>query len=198
MFVSLSLRPSVCLLLYQYMSRYIDTWFTYTYTHKHTYIYMMTSSNGSIFRVTGHLCWEFIGPRHKGQWRGALMFSLICFWINGWINNREAGDLRRYRAHYDVTVMIFILPNSTQDQELTNFITFGYIFFKRAAVIWQEWEGTRMITIATRGRFNITYKTSYRKISLNLGGTISVFRVFLLLWNLTDVSTMLLSNSLPN
>ena len=43
---------------------------------------------------------------HKGQWRGALMFSLICVWINGWVNNREAGDLRRYRAHYDVTVML--------------------------------------------------------------------------------------------
>ena len=43
---------------------------------------------------------------HKCQWRGALMFSLICVYINGWVNNREAGDLRRYRAHYDVTVMI--------------------------------------------------------------------------------------------
>ena len=42
---------------------------------------------------------------HKGQWRGALMFSLICAWINGWVNNREAGDLRRHRAHYGVTVM---------------------------------------------------------------------------------------------
>ena len=42
---------------------------------------------------------------HKGQWRGALMFSLICVWINDWVNNREASDLRRYRAHYDVIVM---------------------------------------------------------------------------------------------
>ena len=42
---------------------------------------------------------------HKGQWRGALMFSLICVWINDWVNNREAGDLRRYRAHFDVTVL---------------------------------------------------------------------------------------------
>ena len=42
---------------------------------------------------------------HRGRWRGALMFSLICAWTNGWVNNREAGDLRRYRAHYDVTVM---------------------------------------------------------------------------------------------
>ena len=36
---------------------------------------IMTSSNWNIFRVTGHLCGEFTGP--KGQWRGALMFSLI-------------------------------------------------------------------------------------------------------------------------
>ena len=42
---------------------------------------------------------------HKGQWRGALIFSLICVWINGWVNNREAGDLRRHRGHYDVIVM---------------------------------------------------------------------------------------------
>ena len=42
---------------------------------------------------------------HKGQWRGALIFSLICVWICSWVNNREVGDLRRYRAHYDITVM---------------------------------------------------------------------------------------------
>ena len=46
-----------------------------------------------------------VNSPHKGQWCGALMFSLICVWINGWVNNREAGDLRRYGAHYDVTVM---------------------------------------------------------------------------------------------
>ena len=46
-----------------------------------------------------------VNSQHKGQWRGALMFSLICVWINGWVNNREAGDLRRHRAHYDVIVM---------------------------------------------------------------------------------------------
>ena len=34
------------------------------------------------------------------------MFSLICVWINGWVNNREAGDLGRHRAHYYVIVMI--------------------------------------------------------------------------------------------
>ena len=46
-----------------------------------------------------------VNSPHEGQRRGALMFSLICVWINGWVNNREAGDLRRYRAHYDVTVI---------------------------------------------------------------------------------------------
>ena len=47
-----------------------------------------------------------VNSPHKVQWRGGLMFSLICVWINGWVNNREAGDLRRYRAHYDVTLMV--------------------------------------------------------------------------------------------
>ena len=46
---------------------------------------------------------------HKGPWRGALMFTLICVRINGWVNNREAGDLRRHHSHYDVIVMIDIL-----------------------------------------------------------------------------------------
>ena len=58
---------------------------------------MMTSSNGNIFRVTGHLCGEFTGP----QWILRTKASDTELWVN----NREAGDLRRYRAHYDVTVM---------------------------------------------------------------------------------------------
>ena len=36
----------------------------------------------------------------------SFMFSFICDWINGWVNNREAGDLRRNCAHYDVNVMM--------------------------------------------------------------------------------------------
>ena len=46
-----------------------------------------------------------VNSPHKGLWRGALMFSLVCAWINGWINNREAGDLRRHYSHCDVTLM---------------------------------------------------------------------------------------------
>ena len=48
-----------------------------------------------------------VNSPHKGPWGGALIFSLICVWMNGWVNNREAGDLRRHRAHYDVSVMMF-------------------------------------------------------------------------------------------
>ena len=49
-----------------------------------------------------------VNSHHKGQWRGALMFSLICAWIKGWSNNGEARDSRRHRAHYDVTVMYLL------------------------------------------------------------------------------------------
>ena len=78
----------------------------------------MTSSNGNIFRVTGHLCGGIhrspVNSSHKGQWRSALMFSLICAWINGWIKNGEAGDLRRHRVHYNVAVMSYnwVAPDS--------------------------------------------------------------------------------------
>ena len=55
-----------------------------------------------------------VNSPYKGQWRGVLMFSLICAWISGWVNNGEAGDLRRHRVHYDVTVMVSV-HNNTQE-----------------------------------------------------------------------------------
>ena len=47
-----------------------------------------------------------VSSPHKGQRRGALIFYLICAWINAWVNNCAAADLRRHRAHYDVIVML--------------------------------------------------------------------------------------------
>ena len=64
----------------------------------------MTSSNGNWPFVLG-IRRSPVNYPHKSQWCGALMFSFICAWMNGWVNNREAGCLRRHRAHYDVTVM---------------------------------------------------------------------------------------------
>ena len=95
---------------FQNIGVHLRRWYFISSFQKWLMKYMMTSSNGNIFRVTGHLCGEFTGPRwiphtKAMQWRGALMFTFICARINGWVNNREAGDLRRNRAHYDVIVM---------------------------------------------------------------------------------------------
>ena len=48
-----------------------------------------------------------VNSPHKGRWRGALMFSLICARINGWVNNREVGGLKHLCPRYYVTVMIW-------------------------------------------------------------------------------------------
>ena len=71
----------------------------------------MTSWNWNIFRITGPLCGKLTGefPAQRPVTRSfdVFLFSFICVWINGWVNNREAGDLRRYRVHYDVIVMSY-------------------------------------------------------------------------------------------
>ena len=64
----------------------------------------MMSSNGKHFPPY----WPFVqgihrppvNSLHRGQLRRALMFCLICAWTNGWVNNRDTGNLRRHRAHY--------------------------------------------------------------------------------------------------
>ena len=68
---------------------------------------------------------------HKGQWGGALMFSLSAL-TNGWANNRDAGDLRRHCPHYDVTVMW-------------------------AVVTWQGCEGTKIIVLMAAMRHTLLY-----------------------------------------
>ena len=82
---------------------------------------MMTSSNGTIFRVTGLLCIHRspVNPRTKAI--DAELWFLICAWINLWVNNREAGDLRRHHAHYDVIVMCY---TNCERHEATSFWIF--------------------------------------------------------------------------
>ena len=82
---------------------------------------MMTSSNGKKkkkkdiikwehFRVTGPLCREFTGhrwiPLTKASDAELWCFLRFAAWMNGWVNNREAGDLRRHHSHYDIIVMV--------------------------------------------------------------------------------------------
>ena len=124
---------------------------------------MMTSSNGYIFRVTGLCVGNSPAPvnsPHKGQWRGALMITLICVWINGCINNREAGDLRRYCAHYGVTVMprawIF---NHTCTLTHTLWLMIGcYILntFMSSDAIWRQNYGSTLIYIYNHSHYSST------------------------------------------
>ena len=70
--------------------------------------FMMTLSNENIFRVTGTLCGEFTAHQwiHLKKASDAELWCFLRFapWINGWVNNGEAGDLRCHRAQYDVIV----------------------------------------------------------------------------------------------
>ena len=77
------------------------------------------------------------------------MFTLICTRINGWVNNIEAGDLRRYRPHYDVIVMWFSIDctvlcrlihlsmgtKRTKSQHFSSehYPCFGHLLFNKAS-----------------------------------------------------------------
>ena len=94
-----------------HLTSYFSTW----WRHQMGILSALLPICAGISPVTG----EF---PHKGQWRGALMFSLICGWINDWVNKREAGDLRRYRAHYYVIVMELFWLKTTTDAKRANYI----------------------------------------------------------------------------
>ena len=89
-----------------------------------------------------------VNSPHKGQWRGALMFSLICGWINGWVNNREAGDLRRHRAHYDVSEMnyhwkcqnvLWVMRSRIPERKMSHIWMFMQLFHYSTTQIYQIW-----------------------------------------------------------
>ena len=78
-----------------------------------------------------------VNSPHKGQWRGALMFSSIYAWINRWVNNREAGDLRHHRAHYNVIVMLaFHFPSHMQPW--TTSVDIGAVGAANQSNIWDQ------------------------------------------------------------
>ena len=62
--------------------------------------------------------WSPVNSLHKGQWCGALMVSLICAWINRWVNTCEAGDLRLHCAHYDIIVMNTFCEINSQNNKI--------------------------------------------------------------------------------
>ena len=113
-----SYRTNIVLVIGIFFAKLPLTWFIF-FPEKHEWNFRysfqwliagayLILSTGHIFCVTGPLCGSPVDSPHKGQWRGALMVSLICIWTNGGANNRHAGDLRDHRAHYDAS-MIMIL-----------------------------------------------------------------------------------------
>ena len=78
------------------MRQFVSTW----WRHK------METFSALLVICAGIHRWLVNSP-HSGQWCRALMFSLVFAWVNGRVNNREAGDLGRHLAHHDVTVMMF-------------------------------------------------------------------------------------------
>ena len=95
--------------------------------------------NGSIFRVTGPLC-EFPSQR---PWTRSFDVSLICAWINSWVNNCEAGDWRRHRTHYDVIVMIVLtndtFTTSSKSEEIM--LDRATHIYRASHKLWQEFSG---------------------------------------------------------
>ena len=112
-------------------------------------------------------------PAQSPVTRG-LDFSLICAWINGWINNSEAGDLRYHCAHYDVTVMYWVFQ----------FVNFGVSFDYKSVVCWASLKmKIEQFSIAYHVKglmvcsVGVSILTSFRWLSVRLWYLLSVSNV---------------------
>ena len=79
---------------------------------------------------------SLVNSPHKGQWRETLMFSFVSAWINSWVNNREAGDLRCHHTHHDVIVM-WQVTGCSRVAVLGGIISF-YEFKQQSHAVWSH------------------------------------------------------------
>ena len=102
--------------------------------------------------------WPFVpvNSPHKGQWRGALMFTFICPRINDWVNNREAGDLRRHLDHYDVSVM----TSWSSSRPPLNTSPPGATYMR-------QWPGSALVQIMAFGLFGATSSLNQCSVIVN-------------------------------
>ena len=118
-----------------------------------------------------------VNSPHKGQWRVTLISSLIGARINDWVNNREAGDLRRYRGHYDVIVMtnLILQPHLPRVSELTHLPIVPHIYtsvnsvsidsdndmspIRRQAIIWTNAGLLSIGTVMNKFQWNFNQNT---------------------------------------
>ena len=106
----------------------------------------------------------------KCQWRGALMFNLICAWTNGEINNRDAGDLRRHRAHYDFTLMVFY-PEYLVFDAKSVFQTLWHLIIWKTVLLWPY--------VLPWPPFDTIFIQIYLKILCRISKTVSyIFTIF--------------------
>ena len=96
-----------------------------------------------------------VNSPHKGQWRGALMFSLICTWINGWVNNRETGWFETPSPplwrHCNVDLWInhqwgkALLATFSSHKQLLNLVTCHFIYITKFCNCFIKMVNIRMI-----------------------------------------------------
>ena len=107
-----------------------------------------------------------VNSPHKGQWRGALMFSMICAWMNGWVNNREADDLGSHSAHNDVTVMG---RDVTSEVHWNTLLLVGYLclgWFISIKILFEKWVhmlsgGIKIVYCQSSGLAKTIYSSCY-------------------------------------
>ena len=120
------------------------SWKSTAHHHTHTRWRHQIETFSALLALCAGIHRSPVNSPHKGQWRGALMFSLMCTWMNGWVNNREAGDLRRHRAHYDVIVMIQKYHTGStdrKDRRINDRLRIDHTRFTHSKFCW-KWFGT--------------------------------------------------------
>ena len=122
------------------------------------------------------LLWP-VNSSHKGQWRGALIFSLICAWTNSWINNWDAGDLRCHCTYYDVTVMC--VPADSHQHIITLISNINW-YLVMLITLWLVGEVLPVIILS---KLQVIHHRCWRdQFHLKIGHEICTQFNFVLLW----------------
>ena len=134
------------------------------------YTFMTTSSNGNIVRITGHRL--PVDSPHKGQCRGASMFSLICAWTNDWAKTRDAGHLTRHRAYYDVTVIC-----DCDNSFLSNTLQLWHLLSVLFAITWYSFLSRWNIFGYYSINYHFPFTNHVSTICWDSGGNVTIFRL---------------------
>ena len=137
---------------------------------------MMTSSNGSIFRVTGHLCGEFTGelPAQRPVTRSFDVFFHLCLNKQLSKNNREAGDLRRNRTNYDVIVINILI-------QVWSIPPFKFTYFYEIVEFWLRFHWNLF------PRVQLTIRCIWSSTNSRCSNNIRVTNDFIAYWGATYI-----------